>query len=406
MCQINWKDKRVIFLTLSSVLLFASCATPKYDVSVRYPVAFETAIRSLADALLQEVERKRAQWDFSRKDIVLDPFIDVASGEIVKVSHKIEQVIFQETTRNFEKIRITQITPRNLRGADYVLNGVIDFTDYKALGSEKTEKYYQVSASIVNLKNGEIIANAERWISDKDLDYTPDPIYSDSPTYIKDKTTENRITTAKTPAGQPAQEDYYSTLDTHALLVEAEMLYAQADLKKALQLFKEASTRKDGQTMKTFAGLYEANYKLKDMEAAEEAFGQLLTASVKENNKLNVKFLFDVNSVDFINNVSLRHQYSVWLLQLNKFFKENNYCFHIVGHSSHTGASRYNETLSLARAKKVQELMKEASFPEILERSKATGKGFQENLVGSGTDDARDAIDRRVEFLLVNCGNL
>jgi hypothetical protein len=77
--------------------------------------------------------------------------------------------------------------------------------------------------------------------------------------------------------------------------------------------------------MKTYAGLYETNYKLQNMSAAEEAFGQLLAVSVKENSKLNVKFLFDVNAIDFIDNSSLRHQYSVWLLQLNKFFKDNNY---------------------------------------------------------------------------------
>jgi hypothetical protein len=29
--------------------------------------------------------------------------------------------------------------------------------------------------------------------------------------------------------------------------------------------------------------------------------------------------------------------------------------------------------------------------------------GFRENLVGTGTDDARDALDRRVEFKISEC---
>ena len=31
------------------------------------------------------------------------------------------------------------------------------------------------------------------------------------------------------------------------------------------------------------------------------------------------------------------------------------------------------------------------------------GQGSQESLVGTGTDDARDALDRRVEFKVVGC---
>jgi len=42
-------------------------------------------------------------------------------------------------------------------------------------------------------------------------------------------------------------------------------------------------------------------------------------------------------------------------------------------------------------------------FPDIAEKSKIIGKGFRENIVGLGTDDARDAIDRRVEFIVVDC---
>jgi hypothetical protein len=35
---------------------------------------------------------------------------------------------------------------------------------------------------------------------------------------------------------------------------------------------------------------------------------------------------------------------------------------------------------------------------------KSQGKGFRENMTGSGTDDVRDALDRRVEFKIEACG--
>lgn len=399
------KSRKInIFLWVGMGLL-VSCAVPERSITTKYPVAFETAIRLLTNTLLERVESKRELWDVSKKVIVLDPFIDRASGEVVQVSHQIEKIIFEETKKKFDRVRVIRITSQSFRDADYVLNGVIDFTDYEAPGSAEPEKYYQISASIVQIGSGEIIANVKTWVTDKDLDYTPDPIYRDSPTFVKDKRTESHISTARMPEGEQASPDYYSTLDTHALLVEAETFYTKEDYKKALQLFEKVADREDGKLMKTYAGLYEINYKLGNFPAAEAAFGKLLAASVQESNKLNVKFLFEVNSTDFINNVALRNQYSIWLLQMNKFFEENQYCFYIVGHSSRTGASKYNKKLSLARATKVQELMKQANFPEVVRRSKTQGKGFEENVVGSGTDDARDAIDRRVEFSLVDCKN-
>jgi outer membrane protein OmpA-like peptidoglycan-associated protein len=36
-------------------------------------------------------------------------------------------------------------------------------------------------------------------------------------------------------------------------------------------------------------------------------------------------------------------------------------------------------------------------------RIETAGVGSRENLIGSGTDDQRDALDRRVEFRVVGC---
>ena len=36
-------------------------------------------------------------------------------------------------------------------------------------------------------------------------------------------------------------------------------------------------------------------------------------------------------------------------------------------------------------------------------RIKTQGMGFRENIIGSGTDNAVDALDRRVEFKVVGC---
>jgi hypothetical protein len=41
--------------------------------------------------------------------------------------------------------------------------------------------------------------------------------------------------------------------------------------------------------------------------------------------------------------------------------------------------------------------------PELAARTRAEGMGFRENIVGSGTDNGFDVLDRRVEFKIVPC---
>jgi outer membrane protein OmpA-like peptidoglycan-associated protein len=63
-----------------------------------------------------------------------------------------------------------------------------------------------------------------------------------------------------------------------------------------------------------------------------------------------------------------------------------------VGHTSHTGTEQFNEKLSMQRAITIQRRI-EVQAPETAARLVSAGMGFRENLVGSGTDDLRDALD-------------
>ena len=44
-----------------------------------------------------------------------------------------------------------------------------------------------------------------------------------------------------------------------------------------------------------------------------------------------------------------------------------------------------------------------AKRPSSVARTRAEGMGFRQNIVGSGTDDSFDVLDRRVEFKIVPC---
>ena len=77
-------------------------------------------------------------------------------------------------------------------------------------------------------------------------------------------------------------------------------------------------------------------------------------------------------------------------------------CLRVTGHASVTGASIANDRLSLARAQAVRATLVR-NAPPLRDRSEAIGRGSREPIVGLGTDDMRDALDRRVEFAPRHC---
>ena len=74
----------------------------------------------------------------------------------------------------------------------------------------------------------------------------------------------------------------------------------------------------------------------------------------------------------------------------------------VVGHAGRTGSEQYNDQLSQQRTSFIRDRLA-AEAPELASRIRATGMGFRENIVGTGTDDAGDALDRRVEFKITGC---
>ena len=60
------------------------------------------------------------------------------------------------------------------------------------------------------------------------------------------------------------------------------------------------------------------------------------------------------------------------------------------------------DTLSLQRANFIRQRLT-AEAPVLGARTKTSGMGFRQNIVGSGTDNAVDALDRRVEFKIIPC---
>ncbi len=396
------RQRASFLLIVSAIVTICSCL-PQILLPTRYPVAFDPAIRSLANDLMSQVEYNREIINVGQgANVLIDPFFDADTNEVPVVSSNIEKIISDESYQNFNDLKLERMTSKNLREADYIMNGAIHLRPYRVGREKNPEKYYHISASVVNLKTGRVIGHSEVWVSNYALDTAATKIYQDSPIYPKDKSSDGAIAIAKSGFGAPAENSYYNSLETMAILTEAGTAYESGDYKHALDLFTKASQREDGQLMRTYAGLYSVYRKLGQAEKTDSAFLKLLSISVKKYKIITVKFLFNVNSVDFWKDEELTKQYESWLRIMGEYFYQSSFCLHIIGHCSKTGSGEYNNRLSMQRALRIQNLL-EPSFPTIKQRSETIGKGYMENIKGLGTDDERDAVDRRVDFIILDC---
>jgi outer membrane protein OmpA-like peptidoglycan-associated protein len=116
-----------------------------------------------------------------------------------------------------------------------------------------------------------------------------------------------------------------------------------------------------------------------------------------------VKFLFNPGSVEFWSDPKISGAYGMWLRQIAHEAINAKSCITIVGHTSKSGPGPVNDALSLKRAAYVRQKLA-AEAPELAGRTRAEGMGFRQNIVGSGTDNSFDVLDRRVEFKIVPCG--
>jgi outer membrane protein OmpA-like peptidoglycan-associated protein len=251
------------------------------------------------------------------------------------------------------------------------------------------------------MKTGTVVARASSRVRDDGVDTNPTPYYRDSPIVVKDQVVDGYIGTAETPPGQPADPIYFGRVTTATVISEALLAYNGERYQDALTLYRNAAATPAGEQLRVVNGLYLATWKLGRASEAEEAFGNVVAFGLR-NNSLGVKFLFNPGTTVFWSDPKVRGPYDIWLRQIARRAVTAKVCVNVVGHASRTGSEQFNDHLSQQRATYIKERL-EAVAPELASRIRATGVGFRENLVGTGTDDARDALDRRVEFKITGC---
>lgn len=390
-----------VALVLAVAGLVASCSTSQ-------PQTFEKAAADATDALvaqtgrlpsfLARIEQLLSKPDpkVARRTIVLDPMLDTITGQQTETTALFERRVTQRIGNNYPQFEFLPFQPQNLTRAQYLLTGTMS-REPGAIGKTAL----RLSLALTDLKSGLVVAQASALAKEENLDGTPSPYYKDSPVLIKDKVVEGYAKTTAAAVGQRADPYYMERIGAASVISEATSLYNAEKYQDALGQYRTALSTPQGAQLRAESGAYLSNMKLGRTADAEQAFGRIVALGIAYN-ELGVKFLFSPGSTEFWTDPKISGSYGMWLRQIAREAIVAKSCMAIIGHTSHSGPAPVNDALSLKRAAYVrQRLTQEA--PELGPRTRAEGMGFRQNIVGSGTDDSFDVLDRRVEFKIVPC---
>ncbi len=382
--------------------LLSSCTSSQ-------PQTFEKAAAEATDhlvaqtgslpAFLARLESKISKPDPNapKRAIVLDPMLDTITGQQTETTLLLERRVTQRIGNIYPQFQFLPFQATHLSKAQYLLTGTMS----RETAVEAGKPMLRLSLALTELKSGMVVAQASALAREENLDSTPSRYYKDSPVLIKDKVIEGYAKTTTTAVGQRADPYYMERIGAASVISEATTLYNAEKYQDALGQYQNALATPQGQQLRVQSGIYLTSMKLGRTAEAEQAFGRIVALGFAYH-ELGVKFLFQPGSTEFWADPKISGSYGMWLRQIAHEAAAAKSCMSIVGHTSRSGPAPINDALSLKRAASVLQRLAQEK-PALGARMRAEGMGFRQNIVGSGSDNSFDVLDRRVEFKIVPC---
>lgn len=338
----------------------------------------------------------------ARLPLVIDPLIDGNSGFQTTATRAVGERVSRLVRERYPSFELQPF------GASMLARGPLLFIGtFTAVNMDGTNTpgrdWHRVCFALVDLRSGTIVSKGFARAALDGVDMTPTAFFQDAPAWSPDPATTGYIKTCQgTKAGDPIQPAYWDRLVAAAMIHDATQAYEQGRYSDALDLYRGVAQQPGGDQLRVYQGLYLAATKLGRREDAADAFGRLVDFGLTQQ-QLGVKFLFRPGSTLFPSEPQISGPYPMWLSLISQRAGQRaTSCLTIAGHTSRTGPEPLNERLSLMRAQTIQRRLEDAA-PGLRQRISAEGRGSSQNLSGLGSDDARDALDRRVEFKVTPC---
>lgn len=383
-------------------------ATPSATVAARGPertfvapdpIPFEASVERAGSQLLDDAQ---AQVGDEARTVVIDPLIDANTGaqtvSTVRMGEKLQALLKQ----GHPGWTLKPLTRATLESRPLLLIGTLTPVTVER-SIDKQPDAFRVWLTMIDLRTQRVVAKQLDRATVNSVDPEPLRYFRDSPSWHRDKTVAGYINSCQvnTKIGDAADADYLQRLPGAAILNEAMLAYNDGKLPEANKLYKEARNLTEPGDLRLLNGLYLTSWQLGHRDEAKEAFSQLVDSGL-EAKRLPVKLLFKPGTVQFNDIGDLGTQYQMWLGAIADEAGKAPVCVRVTGHTSRTGSASANERLSLRRAEAVAQTLTTRNR-SLGARLKVAGAGSREALVGLGTDDQRDALDRRVEFKVVDC---
>lgn len=333
--------------------------------------------------------------------LVIDPLVDGNSGFQSVATQTMESRIAELVKVKYPVFQLEPFSATMLARGPLLFIGTVTAVD-KDGRNVGDRDWFRICLALVDLRSGKIVSKGFARAQMDGVDITPTAFFLDSPAWAPDPSTQGYVKTCQgTKVGDSINPVYWDRIVAAAMINDASIAYTNGRYEEALDLYKGVQRMPGGDQLRVYNGVYLAASRLGRQEESAQAFAKIVDFGLAQN-QLAVKFLFRPGSTLFIPDPQISGAYHMWLKQISDRTSRRTNCMEIVGHTSRTGPEPVNERLSLMRAQYVKQRL-EVNSAQLAKRLSAAGQGSRENISGLGTDDARDALDRRVEFKVKDC---
>jgi outer membrane protein OmpA-like peptidoglycan-associated protein len=383
----------LLLLTLAVVACQPAVVRPEPPIppiAVAYHRDAASAVDFLAKTLAQQLSRVPRP---AQRIVPVEDFFSTQSAEVSVSGRALQQQLSAELTRVFAPMQFVPLDTTSSSNAQWVL--LANYATPNPGENLQPGKWVRLQVAMLEPASGKLLTRINTYLDAAQFNAEPTPFFKDAPMYFTDERHRQRVSVMD---GQT--QSVASTLQIQSVLSDAIAAYEADRYAEAEQGFIKVRTLAANHPG-ALTGLYQTYWKLGRKPDAEQSFSDLVAAGI-DAGSLSVKQLFKVGSTAFVESADLSTQYRLWLKAVGQVVNTKGRCVDVTGHASKSGTAEYNERLSQQRADSIVALILQTSR-DARSRFKSEGHGFQETIVGTGANDATDAIDRRVEFKVRAC---
>jgi outer membrane protein OmpA-like peptidoglycan-associated protein len=362
----------------------------------------EVAARRAGDKLFSDA---RSALGDAPRELVIDPLIDAQTGQQTLATVALGAELTRLLAEKFPSWKVSPLSRKALSRAPLLLIGTLtpaDPNEADKTGASPPEAF-RIWLTLADLRTGRIVAKRFDRAAPASVNAEPTRFFRESATGLKDRAVTAYVNSCQVEArvSDPLDPLYLMRLPAAAVLNEAINAYNDGRFSVAHRLFADAARTGDADDLRVLNGRYLTSWQLGRKAEATQAFARIVSRGLAEK-RLALKVLFEPGTTTLLAVTDQRTQYRLWLREVARQADTLKSCLRVVGHGSRTGNPASSEALALQRAAVVRWILAKDAPPSA-KRFQAEGVGWRENLVGLGSEDASDALDRRIEFRVVAC---